>query len=134
MAHRKTQGAPDRHAAWAGAGRLRNPGEGFVEPDFRKAWRELETIAAAAGDGRARRLRKGQTEARDIPPEMKSSLRRLKQADDEAYKARMDAEAQFDEADKPLEHRYGREGTQMAIDAWILREKLIRKMETFRRP
>jgi hypothetical protein len=57
----------------------------------------------------------------------------LKEADAEAYKAHMDAEAQFDEADRRLSTEMARHGAQMAIDAWILREKFIRKLEAFER-
>ncbi len=59
----------------------------------------------------------------------KSVVQQVKAADTEAYKARMDAEAQFDEADRRLSTGMAREGAQMAIDAWTMREKLIRKME-----
>jgi hypothetical protein len=60
-------------------------------------------------------------------------VQRLKKADEEAYKPRMDAEAQFDEADRHMSASMAREGAQMAIDAWLLREKFIRKMEALGR-
>ena len=63
----------------------------------------------------------------------KMAAAQLKQADAEAYKARMDAEAQFDEADRRMSTSMAREGAQMAIAAWTLREKLIRKMEAIAR-
>jgi len=66
-------------------------------------------------------------------PEIKAAFKKLKAADEEAYKARMDAEAQFDEADRRLSTSMAREGAQMAIDAWEMREKLIRKMEAMGR-
>ena len=59
----------------------------------------------------------------------KAVARQLKTVDEEAHKARMDAEAQFDEADRRMSTGMAREGAQMAIDAWTMREKLIRKME-----
>lgn len=52
-----------------------------------------------------------------------------KKADEEAYKARMDAEAHFDEADRRMSASMAREGAQMAIDAWKMRESFIRKIE-----
>jgi len=101
---------------------------------IRKAYRELEAQAAANADGRAKRsYEKAREEAKDIDPEIKTAVQRLKQADEEAYKARMDAEAQFDEADRKLSSSMAREGAQMAIDAWLLREKFIRKMEALGR-
>jgi hypothetical protein len=50
-----------------------------------------------------------------------------------AHKARMDAEAQFDEADRRMSSDMACDGAQMAIDAWVMREQLIRRLETFGR-
>jgi hypothetical protein len=50
-----------------------------------------------------------------------------------AHKAHMDAEAQFDEADRRMSTAMAREGAQMAIDAWEMREKFIRRLEAFGR-
>ena len=66
-------------------------------------------------------------------PAIKQAARKLKSADEEAYKARMDAEAKFDEADRRLSTALAREGSQMAIDAWVMREKFIRKLEALGR-
>jgi hypothetical protein len=63
----------------------------------------------------------------------KAIVAQLKRADAEACQARMDAEAQFDEADRRMSTSMAREGAQMAIEAWTLREKLIRKMEAIAR-
>src|SRR5262249_3403116 len=54
---------------------------------------------------------------------------RLQEADAESQQARAAAEAQFDEADRRMSTSMARDGSQMAIDAWILREKFIRKLE-----
>ena len=70
----------------------------------------------------------------DWPKELRKSFaahHEFKQADAEAYKARMEAEAQFDEADRRLSTSMAREGSQMAIDAWKMRERFIRKIETW---
>jgi hypothetical protein len=53
-----------------------------------------------------------------------------KEKDDEAYCARMDAEATFDLAEKQLSTRLAREGCRKAIYSWDLHEKAIRKAET----
>lgn len=71
----------------------------------------------------------GRKNGNRMDPAIHAALQRLKEADEEAYKARMDAEAQFDEADRRMSTSMAREGAQMAIDAWTMREKLIRKME-----
>jgi hypothetical protein len=57
-----------------------------------------------------------------------------KEKDDEAYRARMDAEATFDLAEKQLSTRLAREGCHKAIYSWDLHEKAIRKAETIIRP
>src|SRR3954447_3679493 len=59
--------------------------------------------------------------------------RGLQAADAKAHQAHMDAEAQFDEADRRLSTSMAREGAQMAIDAWTMRERFIRRLETFAR-
>lgn len=63
----------------------------------------------------------------------KAAQAALKETEAEARQARMDAEAQFDEADRKMSISMAREGAQMAIDAWVLREKLLRKMEALGR-
>lgn len=63
----------------------------------------------------------------------KAAAQQVRQADAEATKARMDTEAQFDEADRRMSTSMAREGAQMAIDAWTKREKVIRKMESIGR-
>lgn len=60
-----------------------------------------------------------------------SANHELKQAAEEAHKAHMDAEAQFDEADRRMSTSMAREGSQMAIDAWKMRERYIRKIESW---
>ena len=64
---------------------------------------------------------------------IKQAAKKLKAADEEAYKARMDAEAKFDEADRRMSTALAREGSQMAIDAWVMREKFIRRLEALGR-
>jgi hypothetical protein len=64
-----------------------------------------------------------------IAPEIKLLARKVKDADDAAHRARMDAEATFDEADRQLSVRLAREGCQKAIRSWELHEKAIRKAE-----
>ncbi len=55
--------------------------------------------------------------------------RKIKEADDEAYRARMDAEKTFDEAERQLSTSLAREGCRKAIRGWELHEKAIRKAE-----
>jgi hypothetical protein len=121
-------------AAWAAFDEYENQVKASCSDDVRKAWREAETEAAAAADGRAKRAHeKAKAEAKRIDAELKAKVRVLQEADSQALKARMDAEAQFDEADRRLSSDMACEGAQMAIDAWLMREKFIRKMEALSR-
>jgi len=57
------------------------------------------------------------------------SVKKVKETDDEAYSARMDAEETFDNAEKQLSTAVAREGCRKAILSWELHEKAIRKAE-----
>jgi hypothetical protein len=84
--------------------------------DLRRAYRELE----------AKRPRE---KADSVDPRIKLAVQRVKDLDDEAYQARMNAEETFDQAEKQLSTEMAREGAQKAIESWELREKAIRKAE-----
>jgi len=90
--------------------------------EWRQAYRGL------SAKGRPKPGRNG-----SLDPELLEALERLQKADVEAQEARDAAEAQFDEADRRLSAAMAREGAQMAIDAWELREKVIRKAEALAR-
>jgi hypothetical protein len=68
-----------------------------------------------------------------LDDEVKAALERLYEDDEEAKQARDAAEAQFDEADRRMSTSMACEGAQMAIDAWEMREKVIRKAEALAR-
>jgi len=61
--------------------------------------------------------------------EMLKSLAQVKHADDEAFRARMDAENTFDQAERQLSTSMAREGCRKAIYSWELHEKAIRIAE-----
>jgi hypothetical protein len=65
-----------------------------------------------------------------IHPNATLTAKKMKESDDEAFRARMDAEAAFDLAEKQLSTRLAREGCQKAIHSWELHEKAIRKAES----
>jgi hypothetical protein len=54
----------------------------------------------------------------------------IKQADDEARRARMDAEEAFDQAERQLSTSLAREGCRKAIRSWELHEEAIRIAES----
>ena len=57
------------------------------------------------------------------------NAKRIKEADDKAYCARMDAEETFDDAEKQLSTALAREGCRKAIHSWELHESAIQKAE-----
>jgi hypothetical protein len=57
------------------------------------------------------------------------SAKKVKEADDEAYRARMDAEETFDIAERQLSTALAREGCRKAIRSWELHERAIRRAE-----
>ncbi len=102
--------------------------------DLKKAYRELEAQASLERNPRAKaQYQKAKEEAKNVDPQIKLAVRRVKEADDEAENARLDAEATFDEAEGRMSASMAREGAQKAIDSWELREKAIRKAEALAR-
>lgn len=98
--------------------------------DLKKAYREVEALASLNGNAKGkRRYEKAREEARDVDADVKRAAERVKEADDAAEQARLDAEAAFDEAERRMSADMAREGAQKAIDSWELREKAIRKAE-----
>ena len=74
--------------------------------------------------------RRGGKPASKTDSEVALFVKRVKEADDEAYRARMDAENTFDQAEKLLSTSLAREGCKKAARSWELYEKAIRKAET----
>ena len=72
----------------------------------------------------------GNKESAAISPDIRQFARQVKEADDEARRARMDAENTFDQAERMLSTSMAREGCQKAIRSWDLHEKAIRQAET----
>ncbi|MBZ5625312.1 MAG: hypothetical protein LAQ69_42415 [Acidobacteriia bacterium] len=129
---RKLRTTADR--AWEALDELEKKVRGAWSDDLKAAHRELEALASADGNARARhKYEMAKEQAKDIAPEIKLAVRRFKEADDEAYAARMQAEETFDEADRRLSTRMAVEGAKQAIDAWEMREKVIRKAEALGR-
>ncbi len=98
--------------------------------DLKKAYREVEAQAAAERNPRARRqYEKAAEEASGIDPDIKLTVRRVKELDDRAREARLNAEAAFEEAERHLSGSRAREAAEMAINAYGEREKAIRRAE-----
>jgi len=104
-----------------------------------RAWEALDEVevkvkAGWSGELKAayRELEKGTGNGHphDLPPEVLAALQRFKKFEDEAYAAHMQAEETFDEADRRMSTSMACEGARQAIDAWEMREKVIRKAES----
>ena len=101
------------------------------DEDLKKAYRELEAQANLETDAKAKRqYEKAKKEANGIDPKIKVAARRVKEADDEAYRARMDAEQAFADAERQMSASMAREGARKAVESWELREKAIRRAES----
>lgn len=98
--------------------------------DLRVAYQALVAQEAATATGR------GQQEPAFPVADAQAvvTARKVKEADDEAQRARMDAEETFDAAEKQLSTAVAREGCRKAIHSWELHEKAIRKAEALIRP
>jgi hypothetical protein len=118
--------------AWEAFDKLEKDVKSAWNDDLQKAYAELAAESALADGGAPakRKYEKAKKEAADVDPKIKAVAQKLKETDDEAYRVRMEAEAMFDEAERRLSTSMAREASQVAIDAYNLREKAVRKAET----
>ncbi|HXZ41351.1 MAG TPA: hypothetical protein VEG68_11485 [Terriglobales bacterium] len=70
----------------------------------------------------------------DIPPEIRLTAKKVKEAYDEGQRARVDAEDTFDEAERRMSTDLARVGCRKALDSYHLREHAIRMAEAAARP
>jgi hypothetical protein len=99
-------------------------------PDgLKSAYDALESQSSAPAQG-------NHHQRHQSPPAIESETsllaNKMKDANDEAYRARAIAEEAFDEAEKQLSTRLAREGCLKAIHAWDMLEEVIRKAENIR--
>ena len=85
---------------------------------------EVQSSAASAANGRQRHQ-----SPPTIEPQASALAKRMKEANDDAYRAREVAEKAFDDAERQLSTRLAREGCLKAIHAWDMLEEVIRKGE-----
>jgi hypothetical protein len=90
---------------------------GEEERKVKAGW--SEELQKAYSNGRGRKI--------DV--EIKAAVQGVKEADEIAEAARLDAEKTFDEAERFMSPGMARQGAQKAIESWELREKAIRKAE-----
>lgn len=96
--------------------------------ELKNAYREL-----ANQDARLKRNHDGGRGAPEdcdrVRPEIRLTAKRIKQADDQAERARLDAEDTFDEAEQQMNTSLAREGARKALRTYDLREKAIAESE-----
>jgi len=92
--------------------------------DMKAAYKEL---SAKAGGTAPRR--QGEPASPTMDPQVRFFAKRVKEANDAAHRARVDAQDTFDEAERQLNTDLAREGCQKAIHQWELDEKAIRRAE-----
>ncbi|HEY1469576.1 MAG TPA: hypothetical protein VGF61_11070 [Candidatus Acidoferrum sp.] len=101
-----------------------------LERTVKARWSDELKAAFKELSGRGtRRHEKTQLSPQATDPEMRLLVEKIKDADDTARRARMDAEETFDEAERQLSTSMAREGCKKAIHCWELHEKAIRKAE-----
>lgn len=71
----------------------------------------------------------GKNQAASLDPEMEQFVKKVKEADELARRARKDAEDAFAEAERQMNTDLAREGCQKAIQQWELDAKAIRCAE-----
>jgi hypothetical protein len=119
--------------AWADLEEVERAIKSSWGEDLRKAYRELQAASAVNGNRKGKpAYERAADEAKNVDPGLKVFAARLKEADDEAFQARMAAEETFDEAERRLSPSLARQGSEQAIEAYELREKYIRRAEAAR--
>jgi hypothetical protein len=104
-----------------------------LERSVKSQWCDQLKAAYAECAGKssksARRKQNDRQLEQPADPQLKLLVEKIKEADDAARRARMDAEETFDEAERLLNIGLAQEGCQKAIHSWALREKAIQKAE-----
>jgi hypothetical protein len=130
---KKMRDAADK--AWAAFDEVEAKVRGTWSDDLQKAYAELSAHAAVPEGGAAAKKKYDKTkkDAEGVAAPVKTQARKLRDADQEAYAVRMEAENMFVEAEKRMNTGMARDAAQKAIDAYAAREKVIRKFETVAR-
>ena len=99
------------------------------------AWEALEGCERKVKAGWGDDLKKAYRgkDGKDLDPELKLALERMKEADEAWKEARITAEATFDEAERRMSTGMACEGAAQAIEAWELTERAIRRAEALGR-
>ena len=101
--------------------------------DLKIAYNQLVTESGDVKQSRHKAKLAKKPEAPKIDSELMAAVRRVKEADDDAYNAHEDAEDVFAEAEKRMSTSGAREGARKALIAYDLHEAAIRKAEALAR-
>jgi len=99
--------------------------------DLKIAYNHLVSQNGDAKQVRQKAKLKKKEEAPKIDSQVMAAVKRVKEADDEAYNAHEDAEDVFAKAEKRMSTSGAREGARKALEAYDLHEAAIRKAEAF---
>lgn len=97
--------------------------------DLKIAYNRLISQNGNANQARQNKKSGNTKETQQIDPPIMAAIKRVKEADDEAYNAHEDAEDLFAEAEKRMSTSMAREGARTALEAYDLHEAAIRKAE-----
>ena len=103
--------------------------------DFKIAYNQLVADNSNGSGKRQRKQAKGNGEAggKISDPKILGAVKRVADADDDAYNAHEDAEDIFAEAERKMSTSMAREGARKALEAYDLHEGAIRKAESLAR-
>jgi hypothetical protein len=100
--------------------------------ELKNAYAELTTPAEEDDPFAAAESEFLKQHAQNIPERIRALARRVKQADDEAYRARMAAEETFQQAERRLSVSLTKRGAEEAIKSYDLQYKAIDEAEAAR--
>ena len=99
------------------------------DDDWKVAYNQLVSQNGDAKQLRRKAKSEGKTVAAKVDSQTLAAVRRVKNADDDAYNAHEDAEDTFAEAEKQMSTSMAREGARKALEAYDLHEAAIRQAE-----
>ena len=97
--------------------------------DLKIAYNQLVSRNGNAKQARQNKKSGDREETRKVGPPVMADIKRVKEADDEAYDAHEDAEDLFAEAEKRMSTSMARDAARKALEAYDLHEAAIRKAE-----
>lgn len=107
--------------------------KGTWSDEYKIAYNQLVAQDDTPKRGRKQAKDKKKEETTHADPKIMAAVKRVKEADDEAYNAHEDAEGVFAEGETKMSTSMAREGARMALVAYDLHEEAIRKAEALAR-